>query len=183
LVGRKKPCGGPTLSSEVAFGSIASVLAPAPYFRSAQSTDTATSRFSSGRNAPVLGRGVFSRSISRQRQRRFCLDGPPRLDPRYPASLKFEDDLVGDFVIEARSALAGTRANSTVRHRGSPRRAPRAFLAAINPSRKADRHSYSQWRRIGDERLRRCHCVLTAWTTGSRRQVYWRWPGIARPDS
>lgn len=59
----------------------------------------------------------------------------PRLDPGHVARLQLSDDLVGYFVIEIRPALAGARPNDMSRHRGSPRRAPRAFLATSNPSR------------------------------------------------
>lgn len=55
--------------------------------------------------------------------------------PRARGPPQLSDDLVGDFVIEIRPALAGARPNNMSRHRGSPRGAPRAFLATSNPSR------------------------------------------------
>ena len=62
-------------------------------------------------NATVL---PVSRRVFRHRQRRFCRSRTPGLDPGHPASLKFGDDLVGDFVIEGRPVLAGARASSRV---------------------------------------------------------------------
>jgi hypothetical protein len=61
---------------------------------------------------------------------------PPRLNPRHAAGFQLSNSLVGDFIIEIRPVLAGVRPNSLSRHRGSPRRAPRASLAACNPSRQ-----------------------------------------------
>src|SRR5579859_1495572 len=55
-------------------------------------------------NATVL---PVSRRVFRHRQRRFCRGRSPGLDPGYPASLKFGDDLVGDFIIEICPVLAG----------------------------------------------------------------------------
>jgi hypothetical protein len=54
------------------------------------------------------------------------------------------DDLVSDFLIKARPVLAGTRASGVSGHRGSPRRAPRAFLATPNPSRPTRPISHSK---------------------------------------
>src|SRR5260370_20523386 len=51
-----------------------------------------------------VGRGVLWHC-----QRRLCRGRPPGLDPGHAASLKFSDDLVGDFVIEARPAPAPGR--------------------------------------------------------------------------
>ena len=56
--------------------------------------------------------GTIGRSIFRHGERRFCCGRTPRLDPRHSAGLKLGDDLVGDFVIEARPVLAGTGANN-----------------------------------------------------------------------
>src|SRR3984957_7270496 len=78
-----------------------------------------------------VGRGVLWHC-----QRRLCRGRPPGLDPWHAASLKFSDDLVGDFVIEALPVLARAYPRERFGHRGSPRRAPRAFLATINPSRQ-----------------------------------------------
>ena len=59
----------------------------------------------------------------------FAAAVPQGLHPRHAASLQFGDDLVGDFIKEARRALGGARPNSVFRHRGSPRRAPRHIAA------------------------------------------------------
>src|SRR5579871_2226258 len=83
------------------------------------------------------------RSVLWHCQRRLCRGRPPGLDPGHAASLEFSDDLAGDFVIEARPALAGARLRIVFGHRGSPRRAPRAFLATIYPSRKRRPSSHS----------------------------------------
>ena len=53
-----------------------------------------------------------SRRVFRHGQRRFGRRRPPGLDPGHAAGLQFGDDLVGDFVIEARPVLAGARASS-----------------------------------------------------------------------
>ncbi|MFK4539814.1 hypothetical protein ABIA00_007997 [Bradyrhizobium ottawaense] len=79
----------------------------------------------------TAGRGAF-----RQGQRRLRRRGAPRLHPRYSASLQLEDDLVGDVVIKVCPVLTGARPMILSGHRGSPRRAPRASLAACNPSRQ-----------------------------------------------
>src|SRR5262249_30268222 len=79
---------------------------------------------------------AISRSVFRHSERRLRRSGAPRLNPGHTASLKFSDDLAGDFIIEVRPALSGARLNIMFGHRGSPRRAPRAFLAANNPSRQ-----------------------------------------------
>lgn len=53
-----------------------------------------------------------SRRVLRHREWRFCRGRPPGLDPGHSAGFKFGDDLVGDFLIEARPVLAGARPNS-----------------------------------------------------------------------
>ena len=57
----------------------------------------------------ALCRGVLRHGERRLRRRR-----PPGLDPGHAAGLQFGDDLVGDFVIEARPVLAGTGASGRV---------------------------------------------------------------------
>ena len=59
-------------------------------------------------NATVL---PVSRRVFRHGQRRLCRGRTPGLDPGHAAGLEFGDDLVGDFVIEARPVLAGARAS------------------------------------------------------------------------
>src|SRR3546814_16308267 len=61
--------------------------------------------------------------------------GAPRLYPGNAAGLQLGDDLVGDFLIEARPVVTGTGASGGSGHRGSPRRAPGASLPILNPSR------------------------------------------------
>jgi hypothetical protein len=75
------------------------------------------------------------RSILRHRQRRLRRRSAPGLNPGHPAGLQLGDDPPGDFVIEARPALAGARTFRVLRHRGFPRRAPEASPPALNPSR------------------------------------------------
>jgi hypothetical protein len=76
----------------------------------------------------ALSRGVYRQSERRPRRRR-----SPGLHPGHTAGFQLDDDLVGNLLIEARPVQAG--ASGRVRHRSSPRRAPRASLAALNPSR------------------------------------------------
>jgi hypothetical protein len=52
-----------------------------------------------------------SRRVPRHGKRRFRLHGPPRLNPGDATGLELCDDLVGDFLIQARSVLAGTSAS------------------------------------------------------------------------
>src|SRR5260370_26030290 len=54
-------------------------------------------------NATILPAG---RGVLRHRERRLRRPGAPRLNPRHAADLKLRDDLVGDFVINARPVLA-----------------------------------------------------------------------------
>lgn len=68
-------------------------------------------------------------------QRGLGCGGPPWLDPRQPPGFQFGKDLAGDFVIQVRPIGVRPVAWIKFRHRGSPRRAPGAFLPALNPSR------------------------------------------------
>src|SRR3546814_9277205 len=77
-----------------------------------------------------LGRGTL-----RHGERRLGFRGAPRLYPGNAAGLQLGDDLVGDFLIEARPVVTGTGASGGSGHRGSPRRAPGASLPILNPSR------------------------------------------------
>ncbi len=87
-----------------------------------------------------LGAGVPGQAERRLRRRR-----PPGLDPGRTAGLQLGDDLVGDFLIEARPVLAGAGASSVSGHRGSPRRALAEPLSTtLNPSRKTRPHSHSR---------------------------------------
>ena len=54
------------------------------------------------------------RRVVRHRERRLGRRRPPGLDPGHPAGLQLGDDLVGDFGVEARPVLAGTRSSSSV---------------------------------------------------------------------
>jgi hypothetical protein len=49
--------------------------------------------------------------ILRHRERRFRRHSPPRLNPRHAAGLQLCDDLVGDFLIEARPVPTGASAS------------------------------------------------------------------------
>src|SRR3546814_3851094 len=75
-----------------------------------------------------LGRGIL-----RHGERRLGFRGAPRLYPGNAAGLQLGDDLVGDFLIEARPVVTGTGASGGSGHRGSPRRAPGASLPILNP--------------------------------------------------
>jgi hypothetical protein len=89
------------------------------------------------------GIAALGRDILRHRERRVRCRGPPRLNPGHAACFQFADDLVGDFLIKPGAVLTGTGASGESGHRGSPRRAPRASLAAWNPSRETRPHSRS----------------------------------------
>lgn len=93
------------------------------------------------------------RGVGRHGQRGLGRVAAPGLDPGNPAGLQLGDDLFGDLLMEARPALAGAGGGGG-RHRGAPRRAPRASLAATNPSRRRAAFSSShpgadlrRWRR------------------------------------
>lgn len=100
------------------------------------------------------GRGVLRKAERRLRRRR-----APWLDPRHAAGLQLGDDLVGDLGIEIGPVAPGAGVSLVSGHRGSPRRAPRAFLSTSNPSRQTGPHSHSRGvagcpRRRGRARLR-----------------------------
>jgi hypothetical protein len=76
------------------------------------------------------GFGVF-----RHRQRRFRCCRSPWLNPGQTSGFEFSHDLGGDFVVKIRPAHAGMRFWMMWGHRGAPRQALQASLAARNLSR------------------------------------------------
>jgi hypothetical protein len=89
------------------------------------------------------GIAALGRCVLRHREGRVRPRCSPRLDPGHAAYFQFGNDLVGDFLVEPGAVLTVTGASAGSVHRGSPRRAPRASLAAWNPSRKTRPHSRS----------------------------------------
>jgi hypothetical protein len=106
--------------------------------------------------------------VLRHAERRLRRRGPPRLHPRHPAALELADDFVRDFAIEVCPVRAGGGRSSLSGHRGSPRRAPRASLAASNPSRITQPISHSSAAARALEPARPC----SQWGLHPRRR--WR---------
>jgi hypothetical protein len=72
--------------------------------------------------------------VFRHRNRNLRCRRSPRLNPWDAAGLKLGDDLIGDFLIEARPILAGASASGVSGHCGSPRWVPRVSRG-LQPSR------------------------------------------------